>query len=321
MKRIAVASRTFSRHPVLRAELGERYPGPTFNEEGRRMSGPGLIAFVAGHDAAITALEPLDAAFFAALPELETVSKNGVGLDMIDLEAMARHRVKLGWKGGVNKRSVSELVISLVIALLRHVPAANRLLRDGDWTQPRGRLISGRTVGIVGCGHVGKDLAVLLKAFGCTVLAHDILDFPDFYAAHGVEPVGLEELLERSDIVTLHLPLDSSTRNILDAGRLARMRPDALLVNIARGGLIDEAALKEMLKDGRLAGAALDVFDIEPPEDRDLLELPNLIATPHIGGSSEEAILAMGRAAIEGLETATVPGPGHPGWPRVPLKP
>lgn len=320
MKRIAVASRTFSRHPALRAELRKRYPESTFNEEGRRMSGPGLIAFVAGHDAAITALEPLDAAFFAALPELETVSKNGVGLDMIDLEAMARHGVRLGWRGGVNRRSVSELVVALAIALLRHLPAAQRLVRNGGWEQLEGRMLSGRTVGIVGCGHIGKDLAVLLGAFDCRVLAHDILDFPEFYAAHRIEPVGLDQLLERSDIVTLHLPLDGSTAGILDAGRLARMKPGALLVNAARGGLVDEAALKAMLIDGRLAGAAFDVFATEPPEDAELLALPNFLATPHIGGSSEEAVLAMGRAAIDGLEEAEVPGPGHPAWPRVPLR-
>jgi D-3-phosphoglycerate dehydrogenase len=167
-------------------------------------------------------------------------------------------------------------------------------------------------VGIVGCGHVGKDLAVLLKAFDCKLLAHDILDFADFYAAHGISAMRLDDLLSSADIVTLHLPLDHSTANILSAERLARMRPDAILINAARGGLVDEAALKTMLETGRLAGAALDVLALEPPEDRALLALPNVLVTPHLGGSSEEAVLAMGRAAIAGLRSARVPDDNWP---------
>jgi D-3-phosphoglycerate dehydrogenase len=205
------------------------------------------------------------------------------------------------------------LVISCVIALLRHIPRGYRETLDGGWRQILGRQLTGRTVGIVGCGYVGKDLAILLKAFDCKVLAYDILDFSEFYAQYAIEPVKLDDLLCRSDIVTLHLPMDASTINILSAERLALMRPDAILVNAARGGLIDETFLKDMLKNERLAGAALDVFGVEPPEDRELLTLPNVLVTPHLGGSSEEAVLAMGRAAISGLTSARIPD-GN--WPR-----
>jgi phosphoglycerate dehydrogenase-like enzyme len=301
---IAVTSRSFSHHPILREELLSRYARVRFNDEGASLSGQKLIDFLRGHEKAITALECLDDTVFAALPGLKVVSKYGVGLDMIDLPAMERHGVLLGWTGGVNKRSVAELVISCMIALLHLVPQANLEVRCGKWRQLRGRQLTNRIVGIVGCGHVGKDVALLLRAFGCRVLAHDILDFPEFYAANQVTPVSLEDLLAQSDIVTLHLPLDDSTRNMLSAARLALMRPGAFLINAARGNLVDEAALKARLKDGRLAGAAFDVFAIEPPEDRELLALPNFIATPHIGGSTEEAILAMGRAAIAGLDAA-----------------
>lgn len=305
--RIAVASRSFSRHPVLRAELLDRYEIVTFNDAGLSLAGDALVDFLSGHDKAITALEKLDEATLARLPELKVIGKYGVGLDMIDLAALARLGKKLGWTGGVNKRSVSELVIAAAIALLRHIPAGNALVRDGSWRQLMGRQLSQRSVGIVGCGHVGKDLAVLLKAFGCRVLAHDIKDFPDFYAAHDIEPMGLEALLAEADIVTLHLPLDASTQAILPAGRLGLMRPGAILINMARGGLVDEAALKAMLADGRLAGAAFDVFAEEPPTDLELLRLPNMLALPHIGGSAEEAVLAMGRAAIAGLDNARDP--------------
>lgn len=167
-------------------------------------------------------------------------------------------------------------------------------------------------MGIVGCGHIGKDLAVLLRGFDCKVLAHDILDFHDFYAAHGVHAQGLEELLRTADIVTLHLPLDESTRNIISAERLALMRPDAILINTARGGLVDEAALKAALEGGELAAAGFDVFESEPPGDTQLLNLPNFLCTPHIGGSSAEAILSMGRAAIEGLHHNRLPTVDYP---------
>jgi len=304
---IAVASRSFSRHPVLRAELQERYGDVRFNDEGVALSGAAFIAFARGRRKMITALEHIDEATLDALPELEVISKYGVGTDMLDLRAMARRGVRLGWTGGVNRRSVTELALAFMIALLRDLPQVDREVSTGTWRNRTGRQLSGRTVGLIGCGHIGKDITPFLRAFGCPVLAHDILDFPEFYAAHQVEPVGLDELLRRADIVSLHVPLDDSTRGMLSAARLALMRPDALLVNTARGGLVDEPTLKQMLLDGRLGGAAFDVFATEPPEDAELLGLPTFLATPHIGGSSEEAILAMGRAAIAGLDDNRLP--------------
>ena len=199
-----------------------------------------------------------------------------------------------------------------MIAVLRQIPQGHLDIREGIWKNRKGRQLTGRTVGIIGCGHIGKDLTTLLRAFDCRILANDILDFPEFYARHQVEPVALEELLQRADIVTLHVPLNDSTRNLLNADRLALMRPDAILINTARGGIVDEAALKRMLQEGRLAGAAFDVFATEPPEDLDLLRLPNFLATPHIGGSAEEAILAMGRAAIRGLDENRLPSDDYP---------
>jgi len=309
---IAVTSRSFSQHPVLRAELLERYSNVRFNDEGLALKGEGLIEFARGRRKLIVALERIDETILAALPELEVLSKYGVGTDMLDKQALIRHGIRLGWTGGVNKRSVTELAIMFMISLLRQTPLASREVREGVWKNRKGKQLSDRAVGIIGCGNIGKDLTPVLRAFGCKVLSHDILDFPEFYAAHQVEPVGLEELLRRSDIVTLHVPLDDSTRNMLSAERLALMKQGALLINTARGGLVDEAALKRMLMEGRLAGAGFDVFAAEPPEDLELLSLPNFLATPHIGGSSEEAILAMGRAAIKGLDENKIPTADYP---------
>ena len=310
MTRVAVTSRSFSRHPVLRHELLARYPDAVFNDSGLVLAGDALVRFLDGHVKAITGLEKLDASVFAALPKLKIVSKYGVGFDMIDLAAMAKAGVRLGWTGGTNKRSVAELVIALAIQLLRHIPEASRAVQAGSWPLFSGRQLSDRVVGVIGCGHVGKDVSLLLRSFGCQVLTHDIRNFPDFYKRHGIEPAGLEKLLRESDVITLHLPLDASTRNILSAERLSLMKPEAILINAARGGLVDEQALKVMLKEGRLAGAAFDVFAEEPPVDLELARLPNFIATPHIGGAAEEAALAMGRAAINGLEDNQIPEPG-----------
>jgi phosphoglycerate dehydrogenase-like enzyme len=287
--------------------LLERYSDVRFNDEGVALRGAGLVEFARGCRKLITALERIDDDFLAAVPEIEVISKYGVGTDMLDQRAMRRRGVRLGLTPGVNKRSVTELALAFMIAVLHEAPQANLQLREGVWKNRRGRELTGRTVGIIGCGNVGKDLTPFLRAFGCAVLANDILDFPEFYAAQQVEPVELNDLLRRSDIVSLHVPLDDSTRNILTAEKLALMKPDAILVNTARGGLVDEAALKAMLIDGRLAGAAFDVFATEPPQDAELLKLPNFIATPHIGGSSDEAVLAMGRAAIRGLDDNGLP--------------
>jgi len=306
-EKVAVCSRSFSKNTVLRTELLARYAQVTFNDAGHQLEGESLVEFLSGHDKAITALEMIDDYVLSRLPELQVIGKYGVGLDMIDLNAMCRHGKHLGWTGGVNRRSVSEMVISFAVAMLRHFPAAQREVLSGAWRQHVGGLLSGRTVGIIGCGFIGKDLVQLLQPWNCTILANDILDFPEFYTNYGVIPVGIEELLQRSDIITLHVPLDDATRNILSEKRLGLMKQTAILINIARGGLVDEKVLKMMLLEKRIAAAAFDVFAIEPPEDTELLSLPNFLATPHIGGSAEEVILAMGRAAINGLEENFIP--------------
>lgn len=305
--RVAVCSRSFSKNPVLRKELLARYSRVTFNDDGAQLENESLVRFLREHDKAITALETVSEDVLRQLPELKVISKYGVGLDMIDRDAMRKFGKALGWTAGVNRRSVSELVIAFAIALLRHVPAANREVLSGTWRQHVGRQLTGKTVGIIGCGHIGKDLVPLLKAFDCRVLANDILDFTAFYETHSVEAASLDDLLVAADVVTLHVPLNETTRGMLDARRLGLMKTSAVLINCARGGLVDEQALEGMLESGRLAGAGFDVLADEPPGEMKLLKRPNFLVTPHIGGSSYEAILAMGRAAIEGLDDNCIP--------------
>jgi phosphoglycerate dehydrogenase-like enzyme len=300
---VAVASRSFSRNPILRQELLDRYPRSRFNDTGPAvLSGDTLVKFLRGHHRAITGLDVLDDAVFRAVPELRVVSKYGVGLDMIDLDAARRHGVSVRWTPGVNRQAVAELAICFMIALCRSVVPLASELAAGGWRHPGGRQLSSSIVGIVGCGHVGQQVARLSRAFGATVVAHDIRTYDDFYRDTGVTSMTLDTLLQQSDLVTLHVPLDASTRGLIGARALGLMKPDAFLVNTARGGIVDEQALKRALVERRLGGAAFDVFAIEPPVDRELLLLPTFIGTPHIGGGTREAVLAMGRAAIDGLE-------------------
>ena len=312
MTRIAVAARSFARNPVLRIELAEKYPDVTFSESARLLEGAALLKLLRGHDRAIIGLECIDDSVLAELPELKVISKYGVGLDGLDLPALERHGVKLAWTGGVNRRSVAELTLAFAIALLHRIPETSVALRGGDFQKLVGRQLTGRVVGIIGCGFVGKDLVSLLAPFGCRVLAHDIRDYAEFYAAHGVEAVSLDRLLSEADVVTLHVPLDDSTRGMIGAPQMARMQKGACLINAARGGLVDEAALMDAVSSGHLDGAACDVFQREPDANPDLLALPAFLGTPHIGGSTAEAQLAMGRAAIAGLEEAQLLGPNHP---------
>jgi phosphoglycerate dehydrogenase-like enzyme len=299
---VAVASRSFSRNPKLRQELAERYTDLRFNDTNRTLAGDELIAFLRGCPSAITGLDVLDERVFLAVPELRVVSKYGVGLDMIDLAAARRCGVSIRWTPGVNRQAVAELTIAFMIALCRGIVPLAWELRDLQWRQPGGRQISSAVIGVVGCGQVGQQVARLCRAFGAQVLAHDIRSYDDFYRHHDVVPVPLPELLANSDIVTLHVPLDPSTRGLIGEREIGRMKPTAFLINTARGGIVDEAALKKALRRHDLAGAAFDVFTTEPPDDPELLLLPTFLATPHIGASTLEATLAMGRAAIAGLD-------------------
>jgi len=313
-RRIVVLSRSFSSHPVLRAELLALYPGATFNDTGRTLAGRELLDFVAGHDGVVVALEKLDGKTLAEMKDVRVIAKYGVGLDNIDLKAAAELNIRVGWTGGSNRRSVAELAVGQMILLVHRAHEAAGEVRSGVWRQLKGRELRNRTVGILGCGHVGKEVARLLRVFGCRVLAHDIRDFPEFYAAEQIVPVGLAELLDRSEVLTIHLPYTAATRNMLDERALARLPDGAVVVNTARGGILDEDALLANLNSGHIDAAALDVFASEPPTNRELLLHPRLLATPHIGGSAEEAVLAMGRAAIAGLAEASDPLRHIPMW-------
>ena len=311
--RVAVPAISFCQQPELVAYLLERYPDARVNLDcvPYYRSEEDTIAYLEGMEAAIVSFEPINDRVLSALPDLKVVSKLGVGLDKIDPRAMRDHGVRLGWTAGVNRTAVAELAIALMLASLRLVVPLNLAIRKGERPLQRlGRQLTGRVVGIHGCGNIGKEVVRLLGPFDCTVLACDIKDYPDFYQQYGVEAVSLDEMLARSEIVSIHLPVTRLTRNLYDGALLAKLRPDAILINTARGRMVDESALRERLSSGKLAAAAFDAFALEPPEDDELLNLPNFIATPHIGASTAEARWRMGTTAIEGLTDNFLPEPG-----------
>lgn len=258
--RIAVTSRAFAKNAVLRSKLLEKYSNVTFNDTGKILAGEELSRFLQGHEKAIVSLERVDGPLLEKLPELEVISKYGVGLDSIDLKALKKSGKKLGWQGGINKRSVSELTLSLMINALRSVGLGQREILQGLWNPRSGAQLSGKTVGIIGCGHVGKDLVRLLQPFHCEILAFDKLDFPDFYQEFKVRPAALSILLERSDVVTVHVPYTEETHHLLGEKEFAQMKHGVVVVNTARGNIVDETALKAGLFSGRVKAAAFDVL-------------------------------------------------------------
>jgi D-3-phosphoglycerate dehydrogenase len=246
-----------------------------------------------------------------ALPNIKIISKWGVGCETVEFDAVRRHDVRFGFQPGVNKLAVAELTLCFMLSALRWITPLNQSMRAGERPGMRnGRGLTGRVVGLHGCGNVGKEVVRLLAPFECEILVHDVADYPAFYERYGITPVSFPELLAHSEVLSLHIPLTDATANLYDADVLEKLQPDCVLINTCRGGIVDEAALAERLRSDALVAACSDVFAIEPAANDELLQLTNFLATPHIGASTDSARLAMGRAAIEGLTKNEIVPPG-----------
>ena len=265
-----------------------------------------LVSRAASVDGLLTLLtERVDAALIEGSPRLRALSNYAVGVDNIDLEAAAARGIAVGNTPDVLTDATADLTWALLLAAARKLPEAIASVRDGDWVtwEPAGFLgasVAGATLGIVGFGRIGRAVAQRAAGFEMTVLCHSA-------SRPGVQPsapsqVALDELLERSDFVSLHCPLTPSTYHLIDADALARMRPSAILINTARGPIVDQAALRAALVAGEIAGAALDVTDPEPlPVGDPLLSAPNLIVVPHIGSATRAARERMADLAVDNL--------------------
>ncbi|MCU1635823.1 MAG: 3-phosphoglycerate dehydrogenase [Cryobacterium sp.] len=253
---------------------------------------PSLLAELAhAHAILVRSATKVDAEAIQAAPNLKVIARAGVGLDNVDIKAATTAGVMVVNAPTSNIISAAELTVGHILSLARNIPAAHGALAQGQWKRSKytGVELYEKTIGIIGLGRIGALIAARLQAFGTNVIAYDPYITSARAQQLGVQPVTLDELLEQADFVTIHMPKTPETTGMIGHAELARMKPTAFVVNVARGGLIDEEALFEALRDRTIAGAGLDVFVNEPPTDSPLLGLPNIIVTPHLGASTDEA--------------------------------
>uniref|UniRef100_A0A7C2WAZ2 Glyoxylate reductase n=1 Tax=Thermorudis sp. TaxID=1969470 RepID=A0A7C2WAZ2_9BACT len=249
-----------------------------------------LCELIRDVDGLVTGLEPVTKKVLEHANRLKVISTSGVGYDHIDVEEATRRGIAVCICAGCNNHSVAELTLGMMIGLSRRMLEADRAMRRGEWGRFFGQELWGKTLGIVGLGRVGKSVALLARAFNMRVLAHDIVWDITFANEHGISYVSLERLLQESDYVSLHVPLTPDTRYLIDERALSLMKPTAYLINLARGPVVKQSALVEALRAGKIAGAGLDVFEVEPIQDNPFIEFENVIMTPHLGGSTQEAL-------------------------------
>lgn len=299
---VGVTTVAFSKDEELIRELNSvGFKEVLTNKPKRRFTQDELIDFLNRCDVAIVGLDKITEEVLSQVNGLKAIAKYGVGLDNIDFEACEKHNVQVLHTQGVNKRSVAEQALGCMLMLSRNLFVTANDLKKGNWNKSGGTQVSGKTVGIIGVGHIGKDLVQLLKPFGCRILVNDIIDQTAYYEENGLIEVTKDELFRQSDIITLHTPLTLELTGLINEETLSMMKPNAIVINTARGGIVDQDALKWALQNNVIAGAAIDAYVVEPPSDREFVEIPNLVATPHIGGNAKEAVHAMGMAAIHNI--------------------
>jgi phosphoglycerate dehydrogenase-like enzyme len=296
---IAVTSPSFSKHPKLIKEIKKISSNVKLNTVGERFEGEALYEYVKNAEVLVVGLERMDKALLSRLPKLKMISKYGVGLNNIDLDYCKANDIRIGWKGGVNKLSVAEMTLGFMLMLCRNLYITSNQLKKGTWNKTGGFQLSGKTVGIIGVGSVGKEVIRLLRPFGCKIYVNDIIDQTEFYDSLGLIEKSKVDIFREADIISLHTPLNEHTTNLINEATLREMKNTALVINTSRGEIVNETNLKQALLTDQIGGAAIDVYSSEPPGDQDLLNIPNLITTPHIGGNSIEAVEAMGMSAID----------------------
>lgn len=309
--RVLVTPTTFGRSdPALKQALLEAVPDAVFNQLGRPLKSAEVRALLPGCDGYIAGLDVIDRAALEGADRLKVIARYGVGVDNVDLEAASERGIIVTNTPDANAVSVAELAIGLLLALVRGIPQLDTDLRAGKWPRFHGLSLEGKTLGLVGFGAIGRQVARRLAGWDMTLLASDPVAQP----AHGVELVVLERLLAEADFVSLHLPVLPSTRGMVNRQFLEQMKPGSCLINTARGELVQEDALADALTSGHLRGAALDAFHPEPPDPSSpLWYAPNLILTPHSGAHTDGAATRMGWGALQDcLAVLSGESPAHP---------
>jgi len=286
--------------PRLKSELEAQVGEVIYNLTGKPLTSAEIAALLPGIDGYIAGLDQIDRAALEKADHLKVICRYGVGYDNVDLAAAAEKGIVVTNTPGANSASVAELALALMLALARQVPEADKAVHQGKFPRLNGASIEGKTVGILGLGAIGKQLARRLVGFDCQILAYDPLPNREFCRQYKVELIeSIDTILPRADFVSLHLPLLPETRGLVNSAFLGKMKKGAYLVNTARGEVVDEQALLMALQSGHLKGAGLDAFAVEPPPaDHPLLALPQVIATPHLGAQTDGATNNMGWLAM-----------------------
>lgn len=290
-------------HPAIREAIDRNLPGGWSAAFAASASPVDRAVAFSAADVAFVMGAPVDTALLAAAPNLRLIQKLGAGVDRIDMATCERRGIAVARLAGGNAVPVAEHTVMLILAALRRLPLIDRRTRAGAWDKEEARGVNrhlqGKNVGIVGFGAIGRAVATLLGSFGVRIAYYDPMAAPaDVERRLGVARRDLDDLLAWADVVTLHLPLLPETRGLFDAGRIARMKPGAVLVNCARGGLVDEAALLAALDEGRLFAAALDTFAAEPPVGSPLLSHERTVVTPHLAGATVDNFEAVMQRAV-----------------------
>lgn len=299
---ITATSPSFSQNKILKDEIYKYFPSAKLNLVGKRFDKNELIEYIKDADAIIVGLEPIDDEVLSKCQNLKIISKYGVGLNNIDLEACKKRGISIGWSGGVNKLSVAEMALGFMLMFARNLYMTSNELKSGTWNKSGGFQLSGKTIGIIGVGYTGQEVVRLLQPFNCKILVNDIVNQDKYYKENNLIETSKEDIYKKSDILTIHTPHNSETDNLIGMEALEAMKNSAYVLNTARGGIINEKDLKYALQNNIIAGAAIDAYAEEPPIDKEFLSLPNLICTPHIGGNAKEAVEAMGKSAITHLK-------------------
>jgi D-3-phosphoglycerate dehydrogenase len=298
--RVLIGSRTFGQaFPEHLTRLEDAGCEIAPNTLGRAYLEAELLEAIRGIDAIITGTDELTAKVINAADRLKTIAKHGVGLETIDLEAARARGIVVSHTPGAIHDSVADLAMALILALARNIVPSHMATQQGSWKVTFGLELRDKTLGIIGLGRIGKAVCLRARGFGMRLAAYD--PYPDdmFAAAHGVTILSLDELLATADVLSLHAPAERIHSALIGAAELRRMKPTAFLINTARGALVDEEALAAALREGRLAGAGIDAFAKEPPVGSPLLEMDNVVLTPHIGGRTLDGQRRQGELALE----------------------
>lgn len=300
--KILVTPRSFGKNNPKPFELlKEKGYEVIANPYQRIMTQEEMIAAIKDVDGVIIGVDPLNRAVLSQAENLKAIAKYGVGLDNIDLEYAKSRGIKVTITLGANTDAVAEFAVTLMLACARRLVFIDRGCRERNWAKVSTMQMDGKTLGLVGLGNIARAVAKKVSGFGMRVLAYDVVKDSEYAERHGIEYVNLQTLLQQSDFISIHLPLLESTKNLIARREFEMMKESAVLVNTARGGIINESDLLWALKNRRIWGAGIDVFEEEPPGNEELLELDNIIIGSHCAASTVEAIDNMGLMAAQNL--------------------